>query len=163
VRAWAEIASRSVPDVGIYRYARVRQLRESRAVVKPCALLLSIFAVGTCAAAPMVLKCNAVPGGPFVFTLTVDLEGKWMRFGDYSTYKIISMNDRYITGFEDNDKHVGGELWVLDRETGEFWRAAVFLGWGANVLTPEQLRGTALRPPETMQSATYSGKCNRPI
>jgi hypothetical protein len=32
-------------------------------------------------AAPMVLKCNATPGGPFVFTLTVDLEGKWMRFG----------------------------------------------------------------------------------
>jgi hypothetical protein len=112
----------------------------------------------------MVLKCNATPGGPFVFTLTVDLEGKWMRFGQYgNAYKIISMTDRYITGLQDTDKHVGGELWILDRETGEFWRAAVFLGWPANVLTPEQLSGTAPRPLETMQSSTYSGKCNRPI
>jgi hypothetical protein len=110
----------------------------------------------------MVLKCNATPGGPIIQTLTIDLEGKWMRFGQYgSAYKIISMTDRYITGLQDTDKHVGGELWVLDRETGDYWRAAVFLGWVG--LTPEQMNKTAPLPPEAMQSATYSGKCNRPI
>jgi hypothetical protein len=72
----------------------------------------------------MVLKCNAVWDGPIIQTLTVDLEGRWMRFGQYgNAYKIISMTDRYITGLQETDKGVGGELWLLDRETGEYRRA----------------------------------------
>src|ERR1700741_1197632 len=106
-------------------------------MVKAWMLLLSIFASATCAAAPMVLKCNAVWDGPIIQTLTIDLEGKWMRFGIYgNAYKIISMTDRYITGLQETDKGVGGELWVLDRETGEYWRATVFLGWAGSALTP---------------------------
>jgi hypothetical protein len=133
-------------------------------MVRVLVLVFSIFAVGTCAAAPMVLKCNATPNGPIIQTLTVDLEGRWMKWGNYgNAYKIISMTDRYITGLKEDDKGVGGELWVLDRDTGEYWRAAVSLGWGSMDLTPEMLSGTAPKPPSTMQSATYSGKCNRPI
>jgi hypothetical protein len=96
-------------------------------MVRAWMLLLSIFAGATCEAAPMVLKCNAVWDGPIFQTLTVDLEGKWMRFGEYGKYKIISVTNRYITGLEDKDNGVGGEIWVLDRDTGEYWRAAVFL------------------------------------
>jgi hypothetical protein len=126
-------------------------------MVRVLVLVFSIFAVGTCAAAPMVLKCNATPNGPIIQTLTVDLEGRWMKWGNLGKgYKIISMTDRYITGLQETDKGIGGELWVLDRDTGEYWRAAVFLGWGSMV-------DLTLNPPATMQSTTYSGKCNRPI
>jgi hypothetical protein len=128
---------------------------------KAWVLILAMFAAGTCSAAPMVLKCNATPDGPFVYTLTVELEAKWMRFGQFGTYQIVGLTERYITGFEEGDKHVGGQIWVLDRDTGEYWRASVGLGW--STLTNDQLNGTASKPPPTMNQNTYSGKCNRPI
>jgi hypothetical protein len=129
-------------------------------MVRVLVLAFSIFAVGTCVAAPMAIKCNAAEGGPFAQTLTVDLEGKSMKWG-IVTYKIISMNAHYITGLDDASG-VGGEIWVLDRETGEYWRASVFLGWPAAAITPEVLNGTKPRPPHSMQSATYHGQCNAP-
>ena len=42
------------------------------------------------------------------------------EMGGVGRYKIISMTDRYITGLQDKDSAVGGELWVLDRDTGEY-------------------------------------------
>jgi hypothetical protein len=50
-------------------------------MVKACALVLSIFAAGICQAEPMVLKCNALWGGPVIQSLTVDLEKRSMMWG----------------------------------------------------------------------------------
>jgi hypothetical protein len=133
-------------------------------MVRAWVLVFSIFAVGTCVAAPMVLKCNAVWNGPIIQKLTVDLEERSMRWGDVGRYKIISMTDRYITGLEDQDDGVGGQIWVLDRDTGEYWRATVFLGWDSLAsLTVSGGKPPTSPPPKTVQSATYHGKCNRPI
>jgi hypothetical protein len=133
-------------------------------MIKASVLVLSIFVVGACAAAPVVFKCNAVWNGPIIQKLTVDLEQRSMRWGDVESFKIISMSDRYITGFHDHDNGVGGETWVLDRDTGEYWRAAVFLGWDSlDSLTVSGGKPPPAPPLKTMQSATYHGKCNRPI
>jgi hypothetical protein len=118
------------------------------------AMITATFAVGTARANAMVFKCNATWDGPITQTITVDLVERWMKWGQTGNpYKIISLNERYITGLQDEGEKPGGELWVMDRLSGEYWRAGVSLGRTA--LTPE--------PTEAMSSNTYHGKCTESL
>jgi hypothetical protein len=70
----------------------------------------------------VVLKCRSLDGqiGP---TITVDVEGKAVRWGDLKLI-ITKVDDNFLTArTTDATYDVGGEIWVLDRATGTLLRA----------------------------------------
>lgn len=105
-------------------------------------------------AKPYVLKCTT-DQGKAAADLTVDLDGKVMLWGG-ARYKITSETDRYITGMAANDNGVppvGGEVWVLDRVSGQYKRAVVGMYYRD---------GTPPAGP-FWEAFTVSGRCVRPI
>src|SRR5581483_6954273 len=88
-----------------------------------------ILGIATCVSAvPVTFKCNAEGGTP-VADLIVDLDARQMKWGRTATYVIHRTDEQYISAHEITPDRVGGEIWVLDRKTGEYNRATVFLGW----------------------------------
>jgi hypothetical protein len=70
-------------------------------------------------AAPVNFKCMTSDGVP-VADLIVDTENRTFSWGA-NRYAIHSMNDRYISAYQQTyTGEVGGEVWVLDRITGEY-------------------------------------------
>jgi len=105
-------------------------------------------------AAPVALKCTDSSGQP-VADLLVDSEAGHMRWS-ISSYRITHQNDRYISAQEmDRPDQVGGEVWVLDRVTGQYIRS------GVAILAERFSGATPLNP--KLQSFTYSGRCNAPL
>jgi hypothetical protein len=110
--------------------------------------------IATCTAAPVTLKCTAA-GSSALFDIIIDIEKRTMTWG--GSYQIRSITDRYITAIldpsETRDK-LGGEVWVLDKDTGEYQRASVgMVSRGVNgTYTPFKLEANA-----------YSGRCTRPL
>ena len=105
-------------------------------------------------AKPYVLKCTAEKGEP-VADLTVDLETKVMLWGG-TRYRITTETDRFITGMaahEDSVPPVGGEVWVLDRVSGQYKRAIVGMYYRD---------GTPPAGP-FWEASTVSGRCVRPM
>jgi hypothetical protein len=88
--------------------------------------MLSIVAVvaSQTQLAPTVLKCRADDGQP-VSDLTVDLTKRELRWGLASIYDIVQINDVYITAYLRRSNNVGGEVWVLDRRSGDYRRGSV--------------------------------------
>lgn len=116
--------------------------------MKPLILLLLV--VGTSAQAePITLKCKTDTGEKAA-DLVVDFASNQLRWGP-STYTIFHKNDQYISAYEVPGNRVGGEVWVLDRVTGEYTRAAVL------IFTDSEGRGAKLRP------GTFKGHCNTPM
>jgi hypothetical protein len=118
-------------------------------------LVLLLAAVGTCGASPVTLKCFTESGTPAA-DITVDIDTKAMIWGS-SHFEIRGVTERYITAIQppsDTWEKVGGEVWVFDRETGDYLRAWVgFTQRGVNgVMTPS-----------TLTTGTYHGRCIRPI
>lgn len=112
-------------------------------------LIMMTFALsmmaGSAHAEPVVLKCFTSDGQDAV-DLTIDLSQKEFRWGAYAEYDIIHVNDKYISAYKRAGNNVGGEIWVINRHSGEYKRGVVsMLGE-----TPEQVRLTAI---------TYSGRC----
>lgn len=116
-----------------------------------CAVLL-LAASAMCMAAPVTLKCKTDTGTPTP-NLVVDLNNHIMSWGG-SNYAIRGVTDKYITGIEEGSDHIGAEIFVLDRTTGEYQRAYV-------LMTMAAIAG-GLGPP-TLTSNTYRGTCTRPI
>lgn len=113
-------------------------------------LFLAQATAGTCAAAPLTLKCKTAIG---IADLVVDIDNRTMRWGILK-YEIRHVTDRYITAIHEHSDNVGAEVWVLDRTTGEYQRAdvgftmhaAVGGGYTPLALTADTNRGTCTRP-----------------
>jgi len=107
-------------------------------------------------AKPYLLKCTTDSGHPAA-DLTVDLDRTVMTWGWAApNYTIIKMTDRYITALENQDvvqTKVGSEIFVLDRITGAYQRAAVDMFCN----DPGCKTGSHLGV------GTYFGKCVRPM
>jgi hypothetical protein len=87
-----------------------------------CALLLLLATDAE--ANPIALKCTTSSGLPAA-DLVVDLEAKQMTWAA-STYRITDISERYISAYlETPPNYVGGEVWVLDRISGDYKRAAI--------------------------------------
>lgn len=116
-------------------------------------VLLLLAASAPCVADPVTLKCVADDGTP-TEPIMVDLAKGTMHWGG-SDYQIKGVTDRYITAIEEPSQtweKVGGEIWVLDRVTLEYWRAtAGFTSRGVN--------GRYTEPEMTLGS--YRGRCSR--
>lgn len=73
-------------------------------------------------AEPVSLKCRTQEGLDTV-DLIVDMERRTMSWG-VANYGITAATEEYITAFRKRDE-VGGEVFVLHRATGDYWRASV--------------------------------------
>ena len=125
--------------------------------VKPSLLFFSVYAavMSAAEAAPMTFKCTTAEGTPAA-DLVVDLERMTMSWG-YKKYTIHSVNESYISAYEQVGNEVGGEVWVLDRNSGEYFRAGVNFGW------PTAADAIKHRTPGEIGAQTYSGRCSRPL
>lgn len=75
-----------------------------------------------------------------------------MRWGVLSRFRITQQDERYISAFEIlTPDQVGGEIWVLDRGTGQYTRASVA------ILATQFTDGRPVDP--QLQATTYSGVC----
>jgi hypothetical protein len=101
---------------------------------------------------PYTLKCTTEFGDPAA-DLTVDLDRKVMTWGTAANYTITEITDRYITAIQNDGmpEDVGGEIFVLDRVTGDYKRAAV----GMFCKEPSCRTGNVWR------ARTFFGRCVR--
>ena len=124
------------------------------------ALLCFGTAVDIANAAPVRFKCQAEDGTP-VADLVVDVDKRVMAWGEISKYTIHMVDDVYISAYETvRDDSVGGEVFVFNRNTGEYARATVFLGFSS----PDAVRKSI----ETgargrLVATTYAGRCAKPL
>ena len=123
-------------------------------------LVMVLLASAGANAAPVTFKCFDSSGVPTV-DLVVDVEKRTMNWGPAARYRIRAVDDAYITAYEDNpSSSVGGEVWVLNRNSGEYLRASVFVGFTeAQVERWKKDRSVT----GTLTASTYRGKCNRPL
>ena len=136
------------------RKAGAKRLAEMMGWELPMRSLIMILFVlftmsGTLLAEPVVLKC-VTNDGEDAADLVVDLEKRELRWSSL-TYDIININDKYISAYLRPDFTVGGEIWVIDRRSGEYKRGAVYIPF--NPLGPEQ---------ERLKATTFSGRCIKP-
>jgi hypothetical protein len=115
-------------------------------------MILALFMMaGIVLAEPVVLKC-VTSDGKDASDLAIDLGQKELRWGGTHMpikYDIIHVNDKYISAYERAGDKVGGEIWVIDRRSGEYKRGFVGMLFGSGE-TAEQARLTA---------TTFSGRC----
>ena len=103
--------------------------------------------VGSAFAESVVLKCTTSDGRDTV-DLTIDLKKKELRWGP-TKYFIININDKYISAYKRTEDIVGGEIWVIDRRSGEYKRGLVGIMFSEGE-NPEQAR---------LKAITSSGQC----
>ena len=108
----------------------------------------------TTSATPLALKCVDESGVPVV-DLQVDLAARQLRWG-LNRYRITQQDERYISAVELVESgRVGGEIWVLDRITGQYTRAVVA------ILSSRFSSGRPIDP--KLKAVTYSGVCKVPV
>lgn len=115
---------------------------------------LAMASITSSSAKPYVLKCTVSDGRP-VADLTVDLDALIMTWGG-TRYVITDVTDRYISGMKtarDAVPPVGGEVWVLDRVTGEYKKAVIGMFYNDATYPSAPV----------LQAFTTSGKCVRPM
>ena len=116
-------------------------------------IALQLAGLGSSYADSTILKCTDSGGSP-VADLYVDLANRMLTWGPYR-YRIHSADERYISAYQETAGSVGGEIWVLNRATGDYLRAGVGIFW----LTPDAMK----TQPGKLNANTYSGKCTRQI
>ncbi len=97
-------------------------------------------------AEPVVLKCRT-QGGQEASDLTIDIENNKMKWG--SNYNIVHVSSEYITAYQETNI-VGGEVFVIHRATGDYWRALAGKYCSSRVCDDEK-----------MGVLTYRGRCSR--
>jgi len=109
-------------------------------------------------AEPLTLKCTTDTGEP-VSDLNIDLDAGKATWGQSpeGKYEIVGVTDKYLTlqqtsRFDD----IGGETWVLDRTTGDYERAAVYIAC-VNLVINGKCSS------EKLVARTFLGKCVRPV
>jgi SLT domain-containing protein len=108
------------------------------------------------AAEEVVLKCTTSEGHP-TEDLRLDIENRKMVWGyrEYSSkYDIYHVDDTYISAYEKprNQHQVNGDVWVINRITGEYRRASAGIFY-----TKED---TAFKN-GVLGTNTYSGTCGK--
>jgi hypothetical protein len=88
---------------------------------------ISILLVVAAPASAEIIKlhCKTADGTPTP-DLLIDLNSRRFEWGVFK-YAITNVSDTYITGTE-IDTGIGGEIFVLDRVSGEVQRASVYMG-----------------------------------
>lgn len=117
-------------------------------------LLFSFLCVSEAFAGAISLKCID-SSGQAAADLHVDLAEGELRWS-IVRYRITQQSDRYISATQvTSPDEVGGEIWVLDRITGEYTRASV------SILATEFSEGRPVDP--RLAAVTYSGVCKLPV
>lgn len=110
-------------------------------------IVLIVFAAGHVYGQPVVLKCMTDTGQETV-NLAIDLKSKTLKWGA-TTYDIIGVTDNYISAYQRPFADVGGEIWVINRNTGYYKRGSVGMTFSEGE-TEAQARLTG---------DVYSGRC----
>jgi len=113
------------------------------------AVLIQFVAFQITHAAPVVLQC-ATSEGQKVADLKVDIDRQIMNWGVIEYY-IVQTDDTYITAYQ-KGADVGGEVWVINRVSGFYKRAAVGLYYDSSYSKGDE---------GTFQAQTYEGKCSK--
>ena len=77
------------------------------------------------------LSCKCDSCDKYEIPLKLDLQQKVFTFGigDIWEYEIRTITERFITTFQtkwrNQEREIGGEIFVLDRETGRYHRAII--------------------------------------
>jgi hypothetical protein len=107
-------------------------------------------------AKPYELKCTTDRGEPAA-DLTVDIDNMVMTWGTaLPNYTITKITDRYITAIENQhvvQTDVGSEIFVFDRVTGVYKRAAIAMF----------CNDSTCKTGSHLEVGTYFGKCVRPM
>lgn len=128
-------------------------------------LMLSLTTPG---AAELALKCTQKTNGGLEskIDIRVDLDRNSMTVG-VRKYVIQHITSRFITALDmelgdmANNELVGGEIFVLDRITGDFQRASV--GMFCDVPDDSVDPNTYCKTRMHFGATTYSGRCVRPL
>jgi len=91
-------------------------------------LALGLFfqlALGTAYATqnPITFKCKS-DGGINIAKVSINLDTKEMKWGK-SPYGVLKVSEEYITALGLEREQTGGDIFVIDRASGEYWRALV--------------------------------------
>lgn len=108
-----------------------------------------LFSSLTVHATPTRLGCVTSDGQRVARSLYVDLEKKVIEWG-LSVYDIVHANENYISAYE-RSTNTGGEVFVIDRNTGEYQRGAVGIYYS---FPSQESKGT-------FQAITMSGYCTK--
>lgn len=112
-----------------------------------CLLLICSQAI----AREVVLSCFT-DDGQKASDLTIDLDAGTMSWGTLNTYTIRHSNETYISAYEDvPNGRVGGEIWVINRITGEYKRGSV-----GNYCAGQACDDVKLN------AFVYEGRCSKP-
>lgn len=113
--------------------------------------VLFLLSLSQAVAQEITLNCFT-DDGQEASDLTIDLDAGTMSWGTLSTYTIRHSNDTYISAYEDlpNDR-VGGEIWVINRITGEYKRGRV-----GNYCAGQACDDVKLN------AFVYEGRCSKP-
>lgn len=101
----------------------------SRWAISGALLAIALLLPTIASSDEVALKCKS-SGGDKMTDLVFDLEARTMTWA-FQEYKIVHVDSDYITAFQANSdsatstSKVGGEIWVLHRSSGKFWKAAV--------------------------------------
>ena len=89
--------------------------------------ILVLFFSSSLIAEIINIKCKIeLPINSDEFKSKIDIEEKFMQFGSI-TYDITKITDEYITGVSNSkDDTVGHDVWVQNRNNGNFIRVYVF-------------------------------------
>lgn len=108
----------------------------------------------------IILKCRFVDGMP-IADLTIDLDKGTFVFG-HTPYTITQSSDEYITAFENVFSEVGGEIFTINRITGEFKRALVGIFYTAEETEDIGADGRP-KAPGRFDALIYTGRCGRKL
>lgn len=112
-------------------------------------LVAQLLSLQTAHASPVALHCFT-SGGQKIADLTIDIDRGIMKWGVVE-YDIVQADDTYITAYQ-KDADVGGEVWVINRVSGSYKRAAAGLYYDSNYRPGDE---------GTFQAQTYEGNCFR--
>lgn len=111
------------------------------------ALVMQMLAIQCLYAGPVTLKCTT-DSGDKAADLVVDVEKRTMTWA-HLKYDIFHVNDTYISAYEKSNR-VGGEVWVINRNTGLYKRGAVGIYCSTDCSPSDK---------QVFLSRTYEGRC----
>jgi hypothetical protein len=88
-----------------------------------------ILASSGATAAPPPLKCTTSKGEAAA-DLVVDLNKRVLMWGGI-VLTIQAVTDQYITAYELPQDQIGGEIWVLNRTSGDYSRVSLRMSWAS--------------------------------
>lgn len=125
---------------------------------------LAVLLISTAQAERTSLTCRPVsPAADVKVPMEIDLDERWLKFGEHPVYDIVQVNDSYLTAVQrkTGDKNVGGEVLVLNRLTGEVKRASVFLAATPEIIA--NLKNHKFGHEGKLVAHTYLVQCSRRV